>query len=368
MFAPANIPQRFRDAYARSEQGLIRDVMVKGAWVVLFVSAITNGSVLIRGRSLIEADPTWGLALRLPPLVVSILALAMHYGRFPGSSWSMPMLRLISLSAMWSIFGSLVFAYDQGGSAFRMMTELAILSIFCAALVSLRGVRGCVIPLFLPLSTFVVVMLYQGHPPLELLLKLLSFISATVIAVLVTHVLYHRRIAEFLARQKLNEMSTIDSLTGLMNRRAMTERLDSERARYHRLSHSFAVVLLDLDHFKRVNDNFGHQAGDRVLREVANRLKLHTRQQDCVGRWGGEEFLMLLPDTGEQGAMTAAEKLRTALQQHPFEIGDAPPVSQTGSFGIAIYDGRESASRLVARADQALYMAKECGRNRVVVA
>ena len=235
-----------------------------------------------------------------------------------------------------------------------MMTELSIVSIFCATLVSLRGIRGCVFPLFVPLISFTAVMLYRGHSPTELVLNLLSFVSAGSIAVLVTHALYRRRVSEFISRQQLNEMSTVDSLTGLMNRRAMSERLEEERARYHRLAHSFAVVLLDLDHFKRVNDDFGHLAGDRVLREVANRLKLHTRQQDCAARWGGEEFLMLLPDTEEQGAMTAAEKLRAALHQHPFEIGKAPPVTQTGSFGIAVYDGREPASRLIARADQAL--------------
>lgn len=368
MFAPALVPQRFREAYTLVEQRLLREVMVKGAWVVLFVSAITNGSVLVRGSSLINIDPGWGYGLRLPPLIISFLALVLHYGRFQGSAWPIVMLRLISLTAMWSVLGMLVFAYEQGGDAFRVLMELSIVSIFCATLVSLRGIRGCLFPLFVPLTCFVGVMIYRGHPPTELLLNLLSFISAGGIAITVTHVLYRRRVSEFVSRQQLKEMSTVDSLTGLMNRRAMTERLEAERARYHRLSHSFAVILLDLDHFKRINDKFGHQAGDRVLREVGNRLKLHTRQQDSVARWGGEEFLMLLPDTEEQGATTAAEKLRAALHQLPFEVGNVTPVSQTGSFGIAVYDGREPASRLIARADQALYMAKECGRNRVVVA
>ena len=368
MFAPANLPQRFREVYARSEQRLIREVMVKGAWVVMFISGLTNGAALLRGGSMIDADPLWGWTLRVPPLAASLLALGMHYARMPGGLWPLVMLRLISLTAMWSVLGNLVFAYEQGGDAFRVLTELSILSIFCASLVSLRGIRGCMIPLFLPMAVFVAVMLYRGHAPLALALNLLSFVSAMVVAVLITQVLYQRRISEFLYRQKLNELSTVDTLTGLMNRRAMTERLESERARYHRLSHSFAVVLLDLDHFKRVNDQFGHDAGDRVLREVGNRLKSNSRQQDCVARWGGEEFLILLPDTDEEGAMVAAEKFRAALHSLPFEIGMPPPVTQTGSFGIAIYDGRENASRLVARADQALYMAKECGRNRVVVA
>lgn len=368
MFAPASIAPRFRDAFVRTEQRLVREVMVKSAWVVLLVSAITNGSVLIRGGSVIDMDPTLGALLRVPPLIVCAITLLLHYWRLPGLHWPLIMLRLISLSAMWSVFGLLVFAYEQGGTAFRIMSELSILSIFCATLVSLRGVRGCIFPLFVPLAGLVATLLYRGHPPETILLNLLSYISATGIAVLVTHVQFRIRVSEFISRQELNEMSTVDALTGLMNRRAMTERLDAERARYSRFNRSFSIILLDLDHFKQVNDRYGHQSGDTVLQEVAHRLKTNTRQQDCVARWGGEEFLVLLPDTEEKGAMVAAEKLKTALGQVPIEVGPAGALSQTGSFGVAVYDGREETRRLIARADQALYMAKECGRNRAVMA
>ncbi len=125
---------------------------------------------------------------------------------------------------------------------------------------------------------------------------------------------------------------------------------------------------MHLDHFKQVNDELGYSAGDRLLREIAGRLKRQTRPQDSVARWGGEEFMILLPDTEEKGAIAAAEKLRAVLHQEPFEIGSEQPRSQTGSIGVAVYDGKETSTHLIFRVDKALYMAKECGRNRVVMA
>ena len=156
MFAPASIAPRFRDAFVRTEQRLVREVMVKSAWVVLLVSAITNGSVLIRGGSVIDMDPTLGALLRVPPLIVCAITLLLHYWRLPGLHWPLIMLRLISLSAMWSVFGLLVFAYEQGGTAFRIMSELSI-SAFSVQPWSACAVSGgvssrylCPLPAWLP--------------------------------------------------------------------------------------------------------------------------------------------------------------------------------------------------------------------------
>lgn len=368
MIVTSNIPERFQEAFSRAQQRLFREVMVKGAWVVIALSLFAHSSILIRGHSLINIDEVWSYGLRLPPLAISLVALGMHYGRAPGRQWPVLMLRLISLSALWSVLGLLVFAYEQGGTAFRVLSELSILSVFCAALVSLRGLRGCIVPLFIPVAGFIGLMLYRGHHPLELLTSLLGLIAAVGIAGFMCHVQYRIRVRDFVARQELNEVSTVDPLTGLMNRKAITERLNSERARYNRYSQSFAVILLDLDLFKQVNEQIGQQGGDSIIREVAARLRAHTRQQDGVARWGGGEFLVLLPDTSEKGATAAAENLKRALHDTPFTVGKLAPLKQTGSLGIAIYDGRETSDRLVARARQAQHMAKECGRNRVVVA
>ena len=172
MFASASIPERFREAYTRYEQRMIREVMVKAAWVLLVLSVFAHRSVLIRGGSLIEADTLWSYGLRVPPLVVCLIALAMHYSRFPGYHWPLVTLRLISLTAMSSVFGLLVFAYDQGDTAFRVLSELAMLTVFCAGLVSLRGLQGCIIPLFLPVLCYIAVMVQRGHEPLELVASL----------------------------------------------------------------------------------------------------------------------------------------------------------------------------------------------------
>lgn len=368
MFVSARIPERFRGAHARFAQRRVREVMVWSAWIVLLLTVFVHGSILIRGGSLIESDSVWNIGLRIPPIAVTLAALAMHYGRFPGFTWPMVMLRLIALSAMVSVLGLLSFAYEQQDDAFRILSELSILSVFCAALVSLRGFRGCLVTLFLPVIGYGAVMVFQGHPPLDLLTSHLGLLSAVGIGTFVSQQQCRIRAREFVARQELNEMSTVDALTGVMNRRAMIARLESERARHNRFTQTFAVIMLDLDLFKRVNDSLGHQAGDAVLKEVANRLKANTRQQDDIARWGGEEFLILLPDTDEKGATAAAANLRSSLQNAPISIQQHAPLHQTASFGIAVYDKRETAERLVARAGQALHMAKECGRNRAVVA
>ncbi|WP_117238416.1 GGDEF domain-containing protein [Thermus sediminis] len=142
-------------------------------------------------------------------------------------------------------------------------------------------------------------------------------------------------------------------LTGLPNRRALEMALEREAARVERGERPFALVLLDLDDFKRVNDERGHQEGDRVLRRVAGYLKAHVRQGDLVGRWGGEEFAILLPATDPLGAERLAERLREGLAA----------LGVTASFGVALYRG--DLGELFLRADQALYRAKALGKNRV---
>ena len=157
---------------------------------------------------------------------------------------------------------------------------------------------------------------------------------------------------------QLNEMAWKDPLTGSANRRGFLRRLEVGLKEGAPVS----VLMLDLDHFKRVNDVFGHPAGDRVLIEVSRLLARHVRGQDCVGRLGGEEFAVMLWQTDVSGALSVAETLRAAVER--CEIDTVGHV--TGSFGVAEWDYAESGSALLARADLALYEAKRNGRNRVV--
>jgi diguanylate cyclase (GGDEF)-like protein/hemerythrin-like metal-binding protein len=170
-----------------------------------------------------------------------------------------------------------------------------------------------------------------------------------------------------LLRQALAEMetrSTTDPLTGLLTRRRLEEASASEMHRFRRFGHPISLIIADIDHFKMVNDAFGHLVGDEVLVEFALRLASECRDLDVIGRYGGEEFVILLPSTPLAGGFTLANKLRLAICSTPFDA--VGPVS--ASFGIAECLEGDSWHSWLSRADKALYQAKADGRNRVVAA
>lgn len=155
-----------------------------------------------------------------------------------------------------------------------------------------------------------------------------------------------------------------DELTGLSNRRDMQYRLNQEFSRYQRSGHHFSIALIDLDLFKHVNDEFGHDAGDEVLKEFSVLARSVIRQTDVAARWGGEEFLVLLPDTSLLQALTLADRLRHKVDLHDFSFaGKSIPV--TISAGICSIAKAESVNELLKQADLHLYSAKEGGRNRI---
>ena len=167
---------------------------------------------------------------------------------------------------------------------------------------------------------------------------------------------------------RLEHLATTDPLTGLLNRRALAERLTTEMERALRYDTSVALLLVDLDHFKRVNDTFGHLAGDGVLRVVSELLTEEARSTDLVGRYGGEEYLIVLPETDDVGARVLAERMRERVAGHAFRAWeDGRTLQVTASIGIATFPSEriESVDDLVARADRALYRAKADGRDRV---
>ncbi len=163
--------------------------------------------------------------------------------------------------------------------------------------------------------------------------------------------------------EETRRLANSDALTGLQNRRRATERLEAEVARARRYGVPLSLALCDIDHFKQVNDRYGHNMGDEVLVRVAGALQEALRQVDLVGRWGGEEFLVLLPDTDPEGARIVGERLRTAVEAlPPFLDG---PATVTCSIGVATFQSEDSGTVFVDRADQALYKAKKSGRNRI---
>jgi two-component system, cell cycle response regulator len=165
----------------------------------------------------------------------------------------------------------------------------------------------------------------------------------------------------------VERQALMDGLTGLANRRQCEESLADELARVERFGGSLAIVVADLDWFKDVNDRYGHPAGDSLLREFASLLQESLRDVDLAGRWGGEEFLLVLPGTDQAGGARVAERIRAALASRMVLV-DGTPVPVTASFGVAAVPPAKTASEVFAAADAALYEAKRAGKNRVQTA
>jgi diguanylate cyclase (GGDEF)-like protein len=169
------------------------------------------------------------------------------------------------------------------------------------------------------------------------------------------------------ALSQVTELATRDELTGLPNRRYLMARLEQEKNRVDRGAKGFIICLLDLDHFKRINDRYGHAGGDVVLREFANCVRPLLRVTDLMARYGGEEFMLLLPETAPDTARACLARLQDQLTGVSF-AGLPADLRITTSVGIAHYQAAESLTDLIERADKALYIAKERGRNRIEVA
>jgi two-component system, cell cycle response regulator len=165
---------------------------------------------------------------------------------------------------------------------------------------------------------------------------------------------------------QLEQLSTTDALTGLRNRRFAESFLSREFERSRRHGDSMAVVLVDIDHFKNVNDVHGHAIGDTALRHIAEKLAKHVRKTDVCARWGGEEFLIVLVEASAEGACAFLERQRGAVEASPLPLTDGCRLSLTVSVGIAMYAPTDARFEdLIAAADSALYRAKRAGRNRV---
>jgi diguanylate cyclase (GGDEF)-like protein len=197
---------------------------------------------------------------------------------------------------------------------------------------------------------------------------LMWFIVASVSVLLMT--LFHLLVQDLRAREAaLSAMTRTDALTGLYNRRHFMEHLTREHGRSARYGRPLSCLMIDLDHFKRINDEHGHAVGDIVLKETSRRLSLALRATDMIARLGGEEFGALLPDTDIDGAQNVAERCRELVGATPVVIDGRPHVSVTASFGVAVFDttSMPGPEDLLRAADTALYSSKGRGRNRVSI-
>jgi diguanylate cyclase len=173
-----------------------------------------------------------------------------------------------------------------------------------------------------------------------------------------------RQAQSHLEEQRLRSM--LDSLTQLPNREAYEQRLSEELSRFRRYQRPASFVVGDIDHFKQVNDTYGHLAGDKVLKVVAKILRQRLRESDFVARYGGEEFALIMPETDPEHALQTVDAIRQAIEQCPFHFKDTR-LAITMSFGITAFSADDDISSLFGRADQALYTAKDSGRNTCIV-
>lgn len=201
------------------------------------------------------------------------------------------------------------------------------------------------------------------------LITAVVFIAGAFFVLLISHI-SHRAIRSLQQVATLEQEANTDPLMDIYNRRYIDRKLEDEVARANRYRTPLSLLLLDIDHFKRVNDTYGHDLGDHVLRRIGDYLKRSVRRSDVLGRFGGEELLLILPQTGPHKSLQLAEKLRRGIEMtellSPHETPDGAALHCTVSIGVTSYDvRRDTPQRLLKAVDEALYRAKAEGRNRV---
>ena len=166
------------------------------------------------------------------------------------------------------------------------------------------------------------------------------------------------------ANKKLATLATTDPVTNLVNRRLIVSRIEQEKIRMERGSKPFTLIMVDIDNFKQTNDEFGHACGDYVLVNMAELISLSLRKQDEVARWGGDEFLIMLPETDAEGAQVVAEKIRSKIESTPFEYRESE-IPVTVTLGVGACEPGMGVGSCIRKADQALYFGKQTGKNKV---
>lgn len=294
------------------------------------------------GRNLRFADP----ALTAPQILFGLLyAMAAYAIIGPGRGAVFPMLMVIL------VFGMFALPPD----AMRRAGLMAVV-MFGAAMATMAWLQPDVYVPAVELGHFMI---------LAVTLPVVSRLAGEL-----------SRLREKLRQQKadltdaltrIQDLATRDELTGLANRRHMQQITELERTRGVRSGHPFCLAVLDLDHFKKINDTHGHPIGDRVLRNFAREALATIRSSDVLGRWGGEEFLLMMPDTRASLAKLGLERLRLRAEAMRIDV-DGTTISFTFSAGVVEHLAGETVTETIARADRALYLAKQQGRNCVVVA
>lgn len=358
------VPDAWQQDFANYLRGYTRRILVVATGVMLVVVPFLN--ILEYWQRKIGCGGLRDhLLLPLPLMLLLLLVIALRFVR-PDGQWPRPMAVLVSLVLI--SVGWLVVFLNLDAPAFcpeRNLYGLTI-AIMAVSVLATRGARDLLLIYLLPFCCVLLAIVVLG-PGLAAVSDQLLYPAITMIlGFSIAEVLYRGNVQVFLASRELEESATRDPLTGLLNRRAMDELLRAAHQRARRHGSGYAVIMADLDHFKRVNDQYGHDVGDQVLVELAQRLTASVRGEDHVARWGGEEFLVLLSGVEAQPASVVAEKIRQRVEDRPFSTS-AGPVPVTLSLGVAMNNEDQAFEKVVLHADEALYEAKNSGRNRVVL-
>ena len=329
-------------AFYAAEVGMMRDFAPK-LLLATTIPCYTAFYVLVRsGRTRSMRDPN----LMMPQQIFSLLAIAFAYTAIGPHDRGM----VLVLIALVMVFG--MYTHQPRQAAFAGVVAMVLLA-------ACMGVLAHIDPVYYP-------------PTLELLrFELMIGTLPPLILAAYQISAWRNRLAQQRRelRDTLQQVQTLasrDALTGLYNRRHMQDRLLESAKRHERYGERFTVALVDLDHFKRINDVHGHRVGDEALMAFASAATLALRESDVVGRWGGEEFLFILSNTSPTKALVALERLRVALQDCSVS-SRVPELRVAFSAGVAQHDVAAPVQRTLERADQALYQAKAAGRNRCLV-
>ncbi|GAC17673.1 GGDEF domain-containing protein [Paraglaciecola arctica] len=274
----------------------------------------------------------------------------------------------IAVALIWSEviihagLGIILIGWESGFHYYLLMfiPAICLSTSFRPALITLTVLFACYVGL-----DFLAWFIEPIQPINSFALKIVHLFNLSVVFVMLSYLsLYYLKTARR-AQKKLNILATTDPLTELYNRRYMNDLVDKEIQDFNRTNDGIGIILIDIDYFKKINDQYGHKVGDDVLVRVAQIIKKQVRKQDLISRWGGEEFLIILPDTPLIDVQLSAERIRAAFLTYDWlkEIGE--DVSPTITAGISELKQAESLDSAIARADRALYKGKADGRNRV---
>ena len=330
-------------------------------WIMLKRVVVVAGGINVAWVGL------YALLGSLPLVMLSLVSIVLY----AGARWLLELRRnRLAAALIWieaighTVVGSLLLGWDSGFHYFLMMISVPLLVIGTPP----RRALPFSAAVLLAYAALYAVCTWLG--PLRPLPPLQAGIAMWVNIVLVFGMFYamaaYYRMRVVDAERQLLQMATVDPLTGLANRTQFHARAATELGRMQRSGEPVALVLADVDFFKRINDEFGHDAGDKVLVRLAAMLREGLRDCDVLARWGGEEFLALLPACNGHGAHEVAERLRQAVAEVNIEIGGRT-LNVTMSFGIAEIGSDQDLLQATTRADRALYRSKHEGRNRVTV-